>query len=309
MVKVRKFYKQASSYLAMERRKRGVDILGREICTKEDFIRSFRSQRKGEKTASLLDEHDIFPLTYGNPKLACLNTLGLYVYFSGALTLNGKNQFDASVAGGRPHQRDLSSLTESELGLKLQPREKKMKSGENSYCWYFGENAGPYARLLSFMDVHTSYGNAECIQRKARTGSVLPHYLVYAIDRYENLSKESKDVCKSLLTDFVTVCIDTKGSVQKWGKHQALNLELLTQPSHNLVYQQGLQILGAISIAYPEIVIKGDELFVSRIKSGKSKGKYDGYIRILADQIPNSLNMPSLEIRMHLTPACYSFER
>jgi hypothetical protein len=286
----------------MERKKRGIDFLGREICSRQLFLESYSDKARAEKLLVRLDRRGVFPLTYQNPKLAFLNVLGLYTYFSGALT-QSKSTFDAMISGGREQQRDLSVIMASELGLTLR---------ENRRSFEFGENGGTYARLLSLMGFFTSRGSRFELQRKASVGTGLPVYLTDVIEQFEKLTLKSKGVCKKFLRDLVSVCFDTKGYTRTRGTSQELLLELLTQPSAELVQRQGLQIIHAMQIVYPAVGIKDSQLSVREIKSGESRQKYEGSIHIPLEQavlFPNNFNSAgSIEVSVRLRPSRYSFE-
>src|SRR5574341_175906 len=131
-----------------------MDALKSQICTREEFVQTYGKPGLGEKQAAILDKHGIFPLTYRNPKLARLNVLGLYVYFSGGLRVSTKNSYSATISKGRAQQHDISDKIESELGLTLKKRISKKEKNDDlkkRYDLNFGQNGGPYARLLSLM--------------------------------------------------------------------------------------------------------------------------------------------------------------
>ena len=286
----------------MERKKRGVDILGREICTGERFLDSYSDKVRASKMLEKLEKHNVFPLTYQNPKLVYLNILGLYAYFSGTLTQSGPT-FDAMISGGREQQRDLSEVMLSELGLTLRKHKGSFE---------FGENGGTYARLLSLMGFFTSRGSRLDLQRKARVGTELPSYLADVIEQFEDLTLKSQGVCKKFLRDLVSVCFDTKGYTRNRGAAQELLLELLTQPSPELAGKQGRQIVRAMQIVYPLVGVKEDQISVREIKSGDSRKKYEGSVHIPLEQavlFPNNFNSAaSIEIHVLLRPSRYSFE-
>ncbi len=287
----------------MERRKRGINLLEDEICTRQQFIDSYQMKGQAQSFAAMLDRHEIFPLTFRNPKLTFLNTLGLHVYFSGALTKYKGSQYDASICGGRKQQRDLSETVESELGMKLRRRRNDLE---------FGENGGTYARLLSLMGFFTSKGSSDSIERKARIGSELPAYLSNLIEHFDELTLASKGTCRKFVRDLVSVCFDTKGYARnRNSRFQELVIEMLTQPTPELVEKQGRQIVSALNIVYPKIGITQDQIHVSELKYSSDK-RYEGAIVIPLEQailFPNYANsMSPIEIVVNMRPCTYSFD-
>ncbi len=285
----------------MQARKR--NILNEEICTREQFVESYKRHGNGERAAAILDNKDIFPLTYSNPKCAHLNVLGLYVYLSGALTKADRNRYDAMISGGRKHQRDITDLMESELGMTF-------RRSEND--WEFAENGAPYARLLSLRGFNTSHGTSENIERKAATGSQLPAYLTDIIEQYNALDARSKKLGRRLLKDLIGVCFDTK----VYARHTSLRtadveLELLTQPSRALIKWQARDIIGAINIAYPVVGVREDQIRVHKIRS-VNPSKYEGRISIPMKQAlrfpTDSCSSAIVAIQLCVKPSKYSFE-
>jgi len=285
----------------MERKKRGMDVLDREICSRERFLDSYKNKSQAVKLLGKLERKDIFPLTYQNPKLAFLNVLGLHAYFSGTLTHSGPT-YDAMISGGREQQRDLRAIMDAELGLKFR---------ESNGSFEFGKNGGTYARLLSLMGFFASRGTRSDIHRKARIGTELPTYLTDVIDNFGKLTLKSRGVCKKFLRDLVSVCFDTKGYARNRSSPELL-LELLTQPSAELVEKQGLQIVRSMQIVYPHIGFNDSQISVREVKSGESRQKYEGNIHIPLEQavlFPNNFNSSaSIEIQVRLRPSRYSFE-
>ncbi len=285
----------------MQARKR--NILNDEICTREQFLESYHRQGNGERATAILDKSDIFPLTYSNPKFAHLNVLGLYVYLSGALTKADRNRYDAMISGGRKHQRDITDLMESELGMTF-------RKSEND--WEFAENGAVYARLLSLMGFHTSNGTSENIERKAATGSQLPKYLTNIIENYDALDARSRKLGRRLLKDLIGVCFDAKAYARHTSLRSAdLELELLTQPSRALIRKQAHDIIGSIAIAYPQVGVREDQIRVHKIRSADPP-KYEGRISIPMKQ---ALRFPTdgassaiVAIQLCIKPSRYSFE-
>ncbi len=278
--------------------------LTKEICTRERFINSYKSKKLGERIAGILDEHDIFPLTCKNPKLVFVNILGLTVYFSGSLTADKRNRYDAMISGTRDQQRDLSTIMESELGLKM--REYKKATFD------FGENGGAYARLLSFMGFFTSRGADNDIHRKARMGSELPAYLTEIIDTYDKSSARIQGTCRKYIRDLIAICFDTKGRAVRRKGYSAVEIELLTQPSQEHIETQARQIVKTINLLYPKVELNDGNILCQEIMSGNSKGKYEGHVHIPLEKavfFPNYANSAaSIEVKINLRPSRYSFE-
>jgi hypothetical protein len=279
-------------------------ILANEICTREEFVASYKSEKLGERVASVLDKYNIFPLTCKNPKLVFVNILGLAVYFSGALTADKRNRYDAMISNTKAQQRDLSSLMEAELGLRMRERRES--------TFDFGENGGAYARLLSLMGFFTSRGADDDIHRKARIGSELPKYLVEIIETYNVSSERVRGTCRKYIRDLVSVCFDAKGRAISRKDYNAVEIELLTQPTEEHIEKQARQIVKAINSVYPKVGLDASNIFCQRINSGKSREKYEGHIHIPLEKaihFPNYGNSAaSIEVKVGLRPSRYSFE-
>jgi hypothetical protein len=278
--------------------------LTNEICTRERFVDSYKSKKLGERIASILDGHEIFPLTFKNPKFTFVNILGLTVYFSGALTADKRNRYDAMISGTRTQQSDLSAIMESELGLKMRECRKS--------TFDFSENGGAYARLLSFMGFFTSRGTDNDLHRKARMGSELPAYLAEMIATYDESSARIQGTCRKYIRDLIAVCFDTKGRTIKRKDYNAVEIELLTQPSSEQIDAQARQIVKAINLLYPKVELSDVNMFWQKINSGNSREKYEGHIHIPLEKavfFPNAANSAaSIEIKINLRPSRYSFE-
>lgn len=292
------------------------EILKAKICTREEFVETYGKKGVGEKKAAVLDKYGIFPVSYRNPRLARLNVLGLYVYFSGGLRTTSRNTYSATISRGRAQQHDISNIIESELGLTLRKRipkkekkEKKIDDLKNKYDLDFSQNGGPYARLLSLMGFFTSDGTRDSIERKSRLGSELPKYLTDLIEHYDELAPWKQRRYKKLLRDMIAVCFETKVHVkQRQNRVEYLELELLTQPSSGLVEKQGRQIISAFKIVYPKVELKEEQI---RWRENHKK-RFEGHINLTLEQAialqRDPVHAISIGFQAKVLPSRYSFE-
>ncbi len=272
---------------------RKVDLRLDEICTREDFLGTYPRQKYyAEKAAAFLDGHGIFPLTYTNPKLVYLNLLGLYVYYSGSLTVAGARA-NAYLAGGRDHQHDLTDVWREHLGLTFI---------DGGAALTFGENGATYTRLLSVMGFHTN--DDPCSKdprRKARTGSLLPPYLRRVISTFDHQIRDSKNKVGRYIHDLLSVYFDTKGSIIA---NRGLRLDLLSQPTQELVMEEGLQLVAAVNYLYPAVSLGPDDIHVH-----SNQGTWSGYIHFPFEKIlgfPQRAFSP-VKVKVHIEPR-FSFE-
>lgn len=291
------------------------EILKMNICTRQEFVDTYGKLGVGEKRAAVLDEYGIFPVSYRNPILSRLNVLGLYVYFSGSLRTYAGNKYTGTISKGRTQQHDIDSIIESELGLKLRKRipkkEKKTDNLEKRYDIDFGTNGGSYARLLSLMGFFTSNGVRSNIARKSRHGSELPKYLTDLIENYDKLAPWKKEKYKRLLRDMIAVCFETKTYVkQRQNRFEYVELELLTQPSLELVEKQGRQIIRAFNIVYPKVELKEEQMRWRKVKSHKKQ--FVGHIEVTLEQAimlqSDPVHAVSIGLQARVLPSRYSFE-
>lgn len=272
---------------------RKIDLRLDEICTREDFLRTYPKQiYYAEKAAAFLDERGIFPLTYSNPQLVHLNTLGLYVYYSGSL-LVAHPRAGARLARGRDHQHDLTAIWKRHLGLTFI---------DNDVALAFGQNGATYARLLSAMGFHTNDEPcSERPQRKARTGSQIPAYLRCIISTFDELGRDSRKNLRRYISDLVAVCFDTRASVRS---NRGLRVDLLSQPTEELVIEEALQLVAAVNHLYPSVSLNPKDISVY-----SNQGKWQGYITLPFEKtlgFPQGSFSP-VKVKVHVEPR-FSFE-
>jgi hypothetical protein len=223
--------------------------LGAEIVRKDDFIYSYDSEIKAGQALRVLDDHQVFPLTYMNPKLIVLNILGLNTYFTGSLKKAGKT-YAASITG-RHAGKDIEALADSSLGLKLD-RRADVRTEHSQDSLYFSTNGAYYARLLSLMGWPSENG------RKASNGTELPMYLTRIIDMYDELGIPTQRYVKKFVSDLVRIWLVCKSRTST--KCPSITSHFMSQPSEEQVILQGKQLVKATNIVYPQVQLSADDI-------------------------------------------------
>lgn len=103
------------------------------------------------------------------------------------------------------------------------------------------------------------------------------------------MNEDSRVLARRYLRGLLAVVLDTKSSIRKNG----LYLDLLVQPTRNLISKQSQQLLNAFNIIYPKVGVNEDNVDIHLMK-GKAQIRYQGYIRIPFEQL--------LRFREHLSP-------
>jgi len=235
------------------------NIVDREICTRQDFLDTYKRKHPAKQALQFLEDHSIFPLTLRNPKLTYLNLLGSYIYFSGNLRKD-KNAFRVQIS--IPEKPILRDICEEELGLELISEHTAL----NTPVTRFTTNGSLYARLLYVSGVPATSGSKESRETKSSMGTCIPNYLTDIITNWETFSREKRFITRKYVRDFVTIAFETRSHPQMGG----LKLHLPNQPTMKLCKQQARLFEKAYNIAFP----KTEEISV---RTGISKSGFEGY--------------------------------
>lgn len=263
-------------------------LLHKDITTEEQFCDTYESKRHIKSGLLTLKEHNIFPLNILNPNTKALNTLGLYSYFSGNLSVGYKIRANGRISSSQNLFNTFElykNLWEKELGLNL----KKQKS-----YYSFGVNGGTYARLLNSMGFYASSSpNPTRHVKKASVGTTLPKYLQNIIENYDENDIIMRKFFKPHLKDLVDILIETKASNIK---PSSLRVTILSQPPQEELIREGKLIAKIIGIVYPEIKINTDKNLKTGVLISKDREVHFGNIYFPQEQIEHlhEVNSPIL---------------
>jgi len=217
-----------------------------KVCTIDDVMETFklttgRSRSRATKAANFLEEEKIFPLTYGNPKLAPLNVLGLLVYLTGNLR-NTEQSYRAAISCKGNHARSVFPSLEDALNISLPPVEN------DSHI--IGRNGSLYGRLLFATGYPVSSGTSAERETKAKIGTKLPPYLANIISGWNDLTMENREVCAKYIRDFLSTLMDARSGYNK----RSFRVSTLCQPNETLVEEQLGQIKQTFKCLYGNII-------------------------------------------------------
>lgn len=256
------------------------------IISEDQFRGSYNESWRADSPVSFLRNSGIFKgidkygrnaLTYGSPLIVPFTILGLYTHFSGYLGVSKLSKegrataFSASTERRTSGQKDWRKYLEGQLDFKFNED-------------FLGVNGSNYTRLLVLAGFSASMNpDKNNIQTKATRGALLPEYLTFPIKRYEELSARSKITARTLTRLVVDSFCDTR-FVVKNSDHGAARYSLVSQPSKEMLFRSGRQIIDAMNLLYPALKLSECEN-ICRIEERKDRNVFEGMICIPNDQL------------------------
>lgn len=226
-------------------KERFVEIRGREIATLDSVLRTYNDPENNyhaRNAADFLGEWMQFPLTYESREMTYLNTLGLYVYYSGSISVyQGK-----STAGYISENGMVPPVEqwEENLGMNFMPLKRGVRN--------FGENGAKIIRLLHAMGFHSSSYQGTRHDRYTRkdAGSQLPPYLIFLIDNHDKMNRDSRQISKRYLRDVISVWFHTKEDRKV---SESYRVYLLSRATEEEIDAEADTMLKVMSIVYPRV--------------------------------------------------------
>ncbi|MBU0615802.1 MAG: hypothetical protein KJ601_06950 [Nanoarchaeota archaeon] len=252
------------------------DIRKKAIATGDSFASTYNTVHWAEKGVAFMESRGIFPLTLSSPQMPAINRLGLYSYYSGAITVAGGDAEGHIIRGEKEYHLPREEW-EDRLGFMVKEYQNK---------WSFSKNGAYYARLLHSAGWHTiTEPGKDGKQRKASVGSRLPPYLCELIDNYDRLTKDSRTLAGKYLRDVISVWFDTKGRVVT---ERGVRVRLLSQPTEEDLREQAEQLVSVVNSLYPNVGLDKDrDINVAEIKDPEKKGEnvFGGYVSFSLEKL------------------------
>jgi len=191
-----------------------ISLASRIIATREQFLSTFDHSTYAHRCLEKLSKHHVtLPLTYASPILFELHTLGTYVHFSGELRVQPPT-YRFYIHEGDSHFRDLRHMWQG-LDLTLEYRQGVYANrGENALI----------SRILYSMDFNRTG------RKKSADEFLLPDYVRFAIEHYNELDEESTSIAHALMKDMLHIWVETRKTKQP----RILRLTLPSQGTREL---------------------------------------------------------------------------
>lgn len=246
-----------------------------ELVSREDFVNTYERKKVGNKKADILEHYGSLPLSIKSKNFKWLSRLGLFTYFSGAISFKEGKGYNSIINEDEKKIQLPIGEWKDNLGLILEkPRDKttgKIREEANTYS--FKENGQPYSRLLELMGFHVNQqGSMEHKNSKANTGARLPKYLRKMIDNYDDHTMESQRTVRKILRDFINIVFECK--YRSFSKRDA-RLILNAKPDEDLAKEEAGYIMKAFNIIYPDAALAPENF-----RPIKNQGKHSGHIKI-----------------------------
>ncbi|MDP7182114.1 MAG: hypothetical protein QF486_06815 [Candidatus Woesearchaeota archaeon] len=209
--------------------------LANTVITSEDSVKgTYHQPHRAKWAVEFLQDHDVFPATYGNPKIQLVTTAGLYAYFDNQIFFH-KSQANANW--GEHMDPDLEAKLKTHLGWESSKKNPQDNKG-----------SAFYARLLATMGFYVNDQPQTRDKRSTRgkNGSELPRFLSTIIDNYPYLGVVDKKVAKQYMRN---LCMAWTRCRRK-KEEGAYVVTFLKQPTEDLVLKEASQLRRSMNIVW-----------------------------------------------------------
>ncbi len=183
-----------------------------------------------------LEDHGVFPATYGNPKIQLATTGGLFAYFDNHIEVHGHV---AVVRFGENMDPELEKKLSEHLGWQEAKGEGAEKEPSKGRAFY--------SRLLAKMGFYTNK-KPTSPRRNTRgaNGSQLPEFLSTLIENYETFGKVDAVLAKQYLRNLGVAWTQCRRVQQS----ERFKVTFLSQPSENLLIKESELLMKTMNIVW-----------------------------------------------------------